>query len=122
MRRPLGSAIVIGAFATSGAAHLARPELFEPLIPAWLGSPRLWVLGSGVAELACAAGLLGRQEWAPAASAATMVIIWVGNVQMALDVQRSARPAWQKAAAWARLPIQVPLVRAAWTSPTRVPG
>jgi hypothetical protein len=33
---------------------------------------------------------------------------------MALDVQRDRRrPAWQKAAAWARVPLQLPLVAAA---------
>ncbi|MCU0302081.1 MAG: hypothetical protein MUF35_10855, partial [Candidatus Nanopelagicales bacterium] len=78
-----------------------------------------WVLGSGVAELVCAAGLLTRQPWAPAATTATLAVVWVGNLQMALDVQRSRRPGWQKAAAWARMPLQLPLLSWAWTSPTR---
>lgn len=119
MPLPTGTWLVISAFTLSGTAHLARPQLFEPLIPRSLGAPAPWVLGSGVAELACAAGLATRQPWAPAAATALLAAVWVGNIQMAVDVQRSSRPSWQKAAAWARLPVQVPLMRAAWRSPTR---
>lgn len=96
-----------------------RPQVFEPLIPEQLGSARAWVVGSGVAELVCAAGLASGQRWAPAATTATLAVVAVGNLKMALDVQRSRRPAWQKAAVWARLPLQVPMMKAAWSSPTR---
>ncbi|MEZ5185182.1 MAG: hypothetical protein R2720_05510 [Candidatus Nanopelagicales bacterium] len=115
---PPGTRIVIGAFTLSGVVHLVRPAVFEPLIPGQLGEPRPWVLGSGVAELACAAGLATRQPWAPKVTTATLAVILVGNVQMALDVQKSRRPGWAKAAAWARVPLQVPLMYAAWNSPT----
>jgi uncharacterized membrane protein len=114
---PLGTRIVVSAFTASGVVHLVRPEVFDPLIPRQLGSPRPWVLGSGIAELVCAAGLATRQPWAPSVTTATLAVVWIGNMQMALDVQRSGRPAWQKAAAWVRLPLQVPLMRAAWASP-----
>ncbi len=116
---PGGTRVVAGAFAASGLVHLVRPTVFAPLIPPQLGDPAPWVLGSGVAELVCAAGLLTRQPWAPAATTATLAVVWVGNLQMALDVQRSRRPGWQKAAAWARMPLQLPLLSWAWTSPTR---
>ncbi len=117
MALPVGTRIVIGAFTVSGVAHLVRPAVFAPLIPRQLGDPAPWVLGSGVAELACAAGLATRAPWAPAATTTTLAVFWIGNLQMAIDVQRSTRPRWQKAAAWARLPVQVPLMRAAWRSP-----
>jgi uncharacterized membrane protein len=117
MGRPVGSSVVIGAFATSGIVHLVRPGVFAPLIPRRLGDPRPWVIGSGVVELACAAGLATRQPWAPAVTTATLAVVWIGNVQMAVDVQRSRRPGWQKAVAWARLPLQVPMMKAAWESP-----
>jgi hypothetical protein len=48
-----------------------------------------------------------------------LAVVLVGNVQMALDMQRSRRPAWQKAATWARVPLQIPMMRAAWNAPTR---
>ncbi len=115
----LGAKAVVGAFTLSGVVHMVRPQVFEPLIPRQLGNPRPWVYGSGVAELACAAGLATRQKWAPAATTATLAVVLVGNVQMALDMQRSRRPGWQKAAAWARVPMQIPMMRAAWNAPTR---
>lgn len=114
-----GTNIVIGAFTVSGVVHLVSPQLFEPLIPPRFGDPTPWVLGSGAVELACAAGLATRQKWAPVAAAATLAVIWVGNAQMALDVQRSSRPVWQKALVWGRLPLQIPMIRAALASPTR---
>lgn len=119
MSLPKGTTMVAGAFTTSGVVHLVRPRVFEPLIPARLGDPTPWVIGSGVAELVCAAGLVSKQKWAPALTTATLAVILVGNVQMALDVQRSRRPGWHKAAVWARIPLQVPMMVAAWKSPTR---
>ncbi len=114
MQPSLDTTLVATALATSGVTHWVRPELFEPLIPRQLGNPRAWVYGSGVAELVCAGGLMTRQPWAPSLTTGTLALIWVGNVQMAVDTQRSARPTWQKVAAWARLPLQLPMMRAAW--------
>jgi uncharacterized membrane protein len=119
MPLPVGTRIVIGAFTLSGVVHLVRPAVFAPLIPRQLGEPVPWVLVSGVAELSCAAGLATRQPWAPAVTTTTLAVVWIGNLQMAVDLQRSRRPTWQKVAAWARLPLQVPLMRAAWDSPRR---
>lgn len=99
-----------GAFLVSGVAHLVRPEVFEPLIPPELGHARGWVLVSGVAELGCAAGIITRQRWAPAAATVTLLVIWVGNAEMARRFQASSRPTWQKALAWGRLPLQLPLI------------
>jgi uncharacterized membrane protein len=53
-----GTAGLAALFATSGTVHLARPAVFEPPVPRWLPGHRELVLGSGVAELGCAAGLL----------------------------------------------------------------
>lgn len=119
MDLPLGTKLVAGAFATSGVVHMVRPQVFEPLIPKELGNRKAWVYGSGVAELACAAGLVTGQRWAPAATTATLAVVWVGNLKMAVDVQRSQRPAWVKAAVWARMPLQILMMHAAWNSPTR---
>lgn len=113
---PVGTRVVVASFATSGVVHMVAPQIFEPLIPPILGSPRGWVYASGAAELACAAGLITRQRWAPAATVGVLGGIWVGNWHMALRWQRSRRPAWQKAVAWARLPAQLPLMWWAWTS------
>ena len=117
---PWGTRIVAGAFLTSGVVHLVRPQVFRTLIPRWLGDPKPWVLGSGAAELVCAAGLLARQRWAPGATAATLTVIWVGNAKMAIDIQQDPdSSALAKAAAWLRMPLQIPLIVWAWRSPRR---
>ena len=117
---PLGTKIVAGAFLTSGLVHLVRPAAFEPLVPRVLPARRQIIVGSGVAEIACAVGLLARQPWAPLASSTLLVAVWPGNVTMALAWQRSEKVSTpKKAVAWARLPLQLPLIRWAWRSPKR---
>ncbi|KUN76331.1 DoxX family protein [Streptomyces griseoruber] len=107
-RSPL---LLAGLLATAGVAHFAAPRSFDATIPRALpGSPRAWTYGSGVAELALAAGLaLPRTRKAAAlASAAFFVGVFPANVKMALDWRD--RPTPLKAAAFGRLPLQVPLV------------
>lgn len=106
--------ILVGAFTVSGTVHLVKPEVFEPLMPRWLPAHREVIIGSGVAELACAAGLVvpRTRRVAGLASAALLVGVFPGNVKMADDARRSGNKALQ-AAAYARLPLQAPLIRAA---------
>jgi uncharacterized membrane protein len=108
---PLGLAAL---FAASGVLHLIRPDLFRPLLPRALPAPDAIVAISGLAELACAAGLVTRRSWAGLSSAALLVAVFPGNVQFALD--QTAVPgidARVVAAAWLRLPLQLPLIWAA---------
>ena len=95
----------------SGVLHLVAPAPYERLIPPFLPSPRAWVYGSGVVELACAAAVVVPRTRARGAlaTAALLVAVFPGNVYLALapgDV-----PRWL---AIARLPLQVPLVLWAW--------
>lgn len=111
-----GPALVLAALlATSGTLHLVRPGVFRPLIPRSLGDPDPWVLGSGVAELACAGALAvpATRQVGGLASAALLVGVFPGNVTMAVRSRPDAR-SWvgRPAVAWTRLPLQVPLV--AW--------
>ncbi|MEX1172856.1 MAG: DoxX family protein [Chloroflexota bacterium] len=114
---PLGLAALFGA---SGLLHLVRPDVFLPLIPRGLPAPEVLVAVSGIAELACAAGLVTRQPWAGPASAVLLIAIFPGNVQFALD--QAADPdagALGVALAWLRLPLQVPMIWAALQSRRR---
>ena len=116
---PVGTRALAAGFVVSGIVHLARPQVFQPLVPRALPAPRALVYLSGVAELVCAAGLVQRRRWAPRASAALLLAVWPGNGQHAVNVQRSERsrvPA--KVAVWARLPLQIPMIRTALRSPT----
>jgi uncharacterized membrane protein len=77
------------------------------------------ILGSGVAELACAAGLAvpATRRTAGWASALLLLAVFPGNVHMAADAQRirstSTRARRFKAVTLLRLPVQWPLIRAA---------
>ncbi|MFB7598119.1 DoxX family protein [Streptomyces sp. NPDC056160] len=107
-RSPL---LLAGLLATAGAAHFASPRQFDAIVPRTLpGTPRAWTYASGVAELTLAAGLAAprTRKAAALAAAAFFVGVFPANVKMAVD--RRHRPARQQAAAFGRLPLQVPLV------------
>ena len=114
MSLPRSSKFLVGLFAASSAVHLAKPEVYEPLMPSWVPAHREVILASGVAELVCALGMAvpRTRRVAGWASAALLLGIWPGNLQMALDSNRSSSTAF-KVAAWGRMPLQVPLIRAA---------
>lgn len=108
-------ALALAAFLTStGVAHFAVPRFYDHLIPEALGSPRGWVYGSGVAELACGALLYSARtrRLGGLAAAALFVAVFPGNVKMALDggIPDTSGPLGSPALAWARLPLQIPLV------------
>jgi uncharacterized membrane protein len=103
-----------GILLFSSLVHAVAPRVYVKLIPARLGSPRFWVYASGVAEATSGALLLAPTPRVRRAggwsAAATLVAVFPGNIQMALDAgaPKNAR----SAVAWARLPLQAPLV--AW--------
>ena len=109
-----GTKLLVGIFAASGVVHLAKPEVYEPLMPAWVPAHREVILASGVAELLCAVGLAlpATRRLSGWASAALLLGVWPGNLQMALDSNRTSSTAF-KAVAWGRMPLQVPMIRAA---------
>jgi uncharacterized membrane protein len=111
---PRKAALSLAALlATAGTAHFVRPRPFDDLIPDALpGAPRAWTYASGAAELALAAGLLvpATRRRSALAAAAFFVAVFPGNVTMAYRWRN--RPLSQRALAYGRLPLQVPLV--AW--------
>ncbi|MFV2198242.1 DoxX family protein [Nocardiopsis sp. LOL_012] len=114
-----------GLFVASGLLHFAAPRPFEAIVPRSLPARRALVYGSGAAELACGAGLLARRRWAGPASAALLLAVWPANMRMALDAGSGRLPgiADNRALAWGRVPLQIPLVWAALQSrPRPEPG
>jgi uncharacterized membrane protein len=111
---PRSAKLLVGGFLASGAVHLVRPQVYEPLMPAWVPAHREVILVSGLAELACAVGMAAprTRRLAGWASVALLLGVWPGNLQMALDSNRSRNTAF-KAAAWGRMPLQLPMIRAA---------
>ncbi|MFD3550163.1 hypothetical protein ACFWUW_32045 [Streptomyces sp. NPDC058655] len=110
-RVPSSPVLLAGLLAGAAVAHAARPGQFDAMVPRSLpGGPRRWTYASGVAELALAAGVAHprTRRAAAMAAAAFFVGVFPANVKMAADA-RHRSPA-VRAAAVARLPLQVPLV------------
>jgi uncharacterized membrane protein len=103
--------LLAGLLATAGALHFLKPEPFDGIVPTTLpGSPRDWTRASGAAEVALAAAvaLPATRRTGGLLAAGFFAAVFPANVKMAYDWRH--RPAPLKAAAYARLPLQVPLV------------
>ncbi len=114
---PRGPRLVAAAFGVSGLVHLVAPKVFVRIMPPWVPRHRQVVYASGVAELACAAGLVTGQSWAGPASAALLVGVWPANIHMAVAETRAKQPWWRQVAIWGRVPLQIPLIRFALQAP-----
>jgi uncharacterized membrane protein len=115
--RPRSPAFALGALlAGAGASHFAMPKIYDAMIPSQLpGQPRVWTYGSGVAELAIATALIvpRTRRLGGLAAAGLFVGVLPANVQMAVDARNGTSRAMQ-AGTLLRLPMQLPLIVAAW--------
>ena len=111
-RRRHGLAALLTVAAVS---HVVRPEWYLPMVPSWLpgGRERLHALAT-VAEAASAALLWRRRtrHIGGAAAAATFLGVYLANIEAVRRGGYTGAPGWlgTRAAAVARLPLQVPLV------------
>lgn len=118
-RRASVSALSLAAFLLiAGVAHFVAPRAYLRIIPRFLGDPAFWVRWSGVAEVVCAVSVAHPRTRRSGALAALVVFVAVfpANVQMALDggIPGEPFPLGSSAVAWARLPLQLPLIWWAW--------
>ncbi|MCA1718407.1 MAG: DoxX family protein [Actinobacteria bacterium] len=102
-------------FLGSGVIHFVKPQPFVSIVPRMLPKPLWMVYMSGAAELVCAVGLLARARWSGSVSAALLVAVLPANVRHALDVTARSESSgrWEAVLAWARVPVQIPLIWAA---------
>ncbi len=102
--------VLAGLLTVTGSLHFIVPRPYAAIVPDQLPGHTELVYASGVAELACAAGLLHprSRRLAGWATAALFVAVFPANVKMALDSMAGSTV--YRAAVWARLPLQVPLV------------
>jgi uncharacterized membrane protein len=110
-----GALALAGFLALAGVTHFARPKPYDAIMPRSLpGSPRTWTYLSGAAELAVAAAVAHprTRRVGGLAAAALFAAVFPANVKMARD-WRDQPPA-MRAAAYARLPLQAPLVWWGW--------
>jgi uncharacterized membrane protein len=106
-------------FVVVGTTHFLKPDLFDSIVPRALPGPaRAYTVGSALVEFTLAFGLIRRstRRMAGYGAAAFFVAVFPANVQMALDggMLGKAGLLGSGTAAWARLPLQVPLVGLAW--------
>lgn len=101
--------ITIAIFTLSGILHLVNPNAFIWLMPPWLPEPIALIYLSGVFELVAAVGLILKKPWAGWLAAITLLGIWPANIWFAFSVLDSGN-VWLIAAAWFRLPLQLPLI------------
>src|SRR3954471_8047170 len=114
MPAPRSVKLLAIGFAASGAIHLLKPEVYLPLMPSWVPAHKEVILASGVAEIACAAGLAvpATRRAAGWASVLLLLGVYPGNIKMAVDSTKTRNTGF-KVASFARLPFQVPMIRAA---------
>jgi uncharacterized membrane protein len=111
LRRRVG-----GGLATMAVLHVLFPKPFVKIIPEALGAPRFWNLAAAAAEGTAAALLLSDdpdlQRLGGAVALGTFVGVYPANINMALQAGAPTNP--KAIAAWARLPMQFPMIRSAW--------
>ena len=98
-----------------GVGHFVAPKPFDTIVPAELpGSARFYTLASGVAEVGVGAGLLlPRTRRASAlAAVALFLAVFPANINMVRLWKNKPLP--MRIAALARLPLQVPMIVAAF--------
>ncbi|WP_405783063.1 hypothetical protein [Streptomyces sp. NBC_00859] len=97
--------------AGAGVAHFVAPRQFDTTVPPWLpGSARTYTQVSGAVELLLAAGVAvpATRSLSARAAAGLFAAVFPANVQMAYDWRHRSAPL--RAAALARLPLQLPLI------------
>jgi uncharacterized membrane protein len=102
----------------AGLGHFVAPRFFQAIVPRWFPWRREAVLYSGIAELTAGALLAVPRTSRTGAAIATvtLVAVYPANVQMAIDAARGqpqvSAPKW---VTWIRVPMQVPMIRTAWS-------
>jgi uncharacterized membrane protein len=117
--RDANATAVAAILLSAGVAHFVAPKFFDVLIPSWMpGSPRTTTYASGVAELVSGALVLHPRTrrlggWC---ALATFAGVYPANIQAALDggIADAPPPLNSAAAAWLRLPFQLPLFWMSW--------
>ncbi len=100
-----------------GVLHVVAPKQFIAIIPDALPAKKALNLLAAAAEAGAGVLLLSKnpelQRKGGLLATATIVGVYPGNLNMAIKAGKPTTPA--KAAAWLRLPLQFPMIKAAWS-------
>jgi uncharacterized membrane protein len=110
-RRALGLAAFIGG---AGVLHFVNPGFFDPIVPRWMpGKARTTTYVSGVAEIGSALLVANPRTRRLGAWACLLTFLGVypANIQAVIDGGTPGQTgfAGSAAAAWLRLPLQIPM-------------
>ena len=81
---PVAGVVFGGMYVNVGVQHFTNTAWFEPIVPAVLGDPTIWVLITGVMEIAIGVGLIlpWTRRCAALGSMAFLVGIYWANLNM----------------------------------------
>ncbi len=114
LNKPLHKALA-PVFTGAGVLHVVTPEPFDSIVPPQLPGPaRFYTYASGVAELAVALLIANpaTRRIGGMTCAALLLAVWPANIYMAW--QWRDKPLLLQLISIGRLPVQVPLILAAW--------
>ncbi len=109
-----GRLVLASVFIVAGVLHFVFTPAYLRLMPAYLPAPLFLVRVSGVCETLGGIGLLipAAQQFAAWGLVALLIAVFPANLTMVTDPARfPSIPQW---AAWARLPLQLPIIWWAW--------
>lgn len=111
--RLLSRYALAGLFVLAGTWHFVHPTTYLAIMPPPLPQPLALVYASGLFELLGGLGLLRQRtrQLAGWGLLALLVAVFPANIYAVLIHEQLHIPAW---AAWARLPLQLPLVWWVW--------
>ena len=74
-------------FVWIGYDHFVRPEIFDPIVPSYLGFPRFWTLSSGALEILLGIGIMIPLSRRLAARLLTLFLfcVYLANLNMWLN-------------------------------------
>ena len=98
-------------FVTAGMVHLARPDIYRPIMPPYLPAPELLILLSGLAQIALGVGVTRPRTRRASAWGLIALLIAVFPANLYMAQTQSER--WPGIPAWLlilRLPLQGALI------------
>ncbi|MED5453378.1 MAG: DoxX family membrane protein [Verrucomicrobiota bacterium] len=70
-----------------GCDHFFRPEIFDPIVPNYLGFPRFWTIASGIVEILLGIGIMlpHSRRLAAIFLVVFLVLVYLANLNMWLN-------------------------------------
>jgi len=84
LKRHLVAALLGLAVASVGIDHFIRPEIYDAIVPTYLGWPRFWTLSSGALEILLGLGIAFPKTRALSARCFTLLVLLMSlaNINM----------------------------------------